>query len=114
MSSEATEPTKYDFAQRVEDLVAAMRGRQAEVETEPLAAVIFSLEAHRLLDMMPILLREHKLLLGQVSRDVHQCGAHHLSCVLRSDQLHEEHRDPSGTTWSQDHRGYSITWLKGF
>jgi hypothetical protein len=106
-----TGATKYAFAQRIEDLVTAMRGRVAEVEAEPMAAIIFSLEAHRLLDMLPILLKEHKLLLGQVERDVHQCGAHHLSCEKRREPYHEEHWDSSGTTWSHDPRGgISITW----
>jgi hypothetical protein len=77
-----TEETKYAFAHRVEGLVAVIQGRLSEVEAEPMAAPIFAMEARRLVEMLPTLLREH--------------------------------RDPSGTTWSQDHRGYSTTWPKGF
>lgn len=102
-----------DLSARVAELQDKMRACRAEIESDPAAAATYLLAAMRLEELLPFLLREHGRLKSLVDVDPDQCRATYLSCMKRISEgfeRHEEHFDPSGTRWSRDHNGITMTY----
>jgi hypothetical protein len=110
----ATELPEYservEMVDRIQDLVTTMNTCRAQVEDGAVdASAAYILASQRLLELLPFLLKRHRLLEGQVTRDVELCPATYLSCLHTAGRLHEEHWDPTGVRWRSDGRTRSIT-----
>jgi hypothetical protein len=114
----ATELPEYservEMVDRVQDLVTTMNTCRAQMETSPVANLVeasatYTLASQRLLELLPFLLKEHRRLTFQASRDINLCPEHYLSCLIQADTFHEEHWDPTGIRWRADARNRSIT-----
>lgn len=95
MATEDAEPYVHPYAlgRRVESLVELLRGQQAKLETDPMAAVAYTLTMGLLLDLMPELMKEHRRMASMVTRDPAACSAVYLGCWRTDDPLHEDHYD---------------------
>lgn len=117
----ATELPEYservEMVDRVQDLVTTMNACRAQMEENPVVNVVeasatYTLASQRLLELLPFLLKRHRLLEGQVSRDVELCSATYLSCLRVAGHSYGEHWDPTGIQWSVTDQGRSLTMTR--